>query len=238
MYDNLFLNNKYSKWYKSIISNARLRTNVDEYTEKHHILPRTLGGDNSASNLVDLTAREHFICHWLLTKMLKGDNKYKMIYALHRFMYPQQPSRYKITSKKFELLKSIPRTHTAEAKMKMHVSAKRRPKPSKETVEKRAAKLRGRPSPLKGRHTHTDESKNKISQYQKQLLSNMSPEEHAERIKRSCSSPESWTKERIDKMKKNMIGKKRANTENIGRANKGKTWKLINGTRVWLDKEK
>jgi hypothetical protein len=37
---------------------------------------------NSKENLVKLSAREHFICHLLLTKMLEGDSKYKMIYAV------------------------------------------------------------------------------------------------------------------------------------------------------------
>jgi len=60
--------NKYSRWYKNITESARNRVS-DSYTEKHHILPWSLGGDNSADNLVALTAREHFICHWLLTKM-------------------------------------------------------------------------------------------------------------------------------------------------------------------------
>jgi hypothetical protein len=37
-----------------------------QYYERHHIIPKSLGGDNSPENLVILTAREHFIAHWLL----------------------------------------------------------------------------------------------------------------------------------------------------------------------------
>lgn len=55
------------------------------YVEKHHIIPKSLGGNNSKSNIVSLTAREHFLCHYLLTKMVDGNDKSKMIYAL-RFM--------------------------------------------------------------------------------------------------------------------------------------------------------
>ena len=56
------------------------------YYEKHHILPKSLGGSNDENNLVKLTAREHFICHWLLVKMYdKGTNeRYKMLCALWR----------------------------------------------------------------------------------------------------------------------------------------------------------
>lgn len=62
----LFLNNKYTKWYYSICNNAKLRNSGEE---KHHIIPRSIGGDNSKQNLVLLTTREHMICHLLLTKM-------------------------------------------------------------------------------------------------------------------------------------------------------------------------
>ena len=56
------------------------------YYEKHHIQPRSLGGNNNKENLVKLTAREHFICHWLLVKMYdKGTiERYKMLCALWR----------------------------------------------------------------------------------------------------------------------------------------------------------
>jgi len=42
------------------------------YFETHHIKPRCLGGSNDKSNLVRLTAREHFIAHYLLAKIYGG----------------------------------------------------------------------------------------------------------------------------------------------------------------------
>lgn len=36
------------------------------YVEKHHIVPRSEGGTDDRSNLVELYPREHFIAHWLL----------------------------------------------------------------------------------------------------------------------------------------------------------------------------
>jgi hypothetical protein len=41
----------------------------DVYTEKHHILPRCMGGDDTKENLVRLTPEEHFFCHKLLCKI-------------------------------------------------------------------------------------------------------------------------------------------------------------------------
>ena len=74
--------NKYERWYQRIIEKAKDRV-LDGYKENHHIVPRSLGGTDSPDNLVLLTAREHFICHWLLTKIYTGDAKSKMIYALN-----------------------------------------------------------------------------------------------------------------------------------------------------------
>ena len=45
-----FLKNKYTKWYYSIINNAQNRE-INDYTESHHIIPKSLGGNNSIENL-------------------------------------------------------------------------------------------------------------------------------------------------------------------------------------------
>lgn len=77
----MYLQNKYTCWYFDIINKSKSRS-VSGYTEKHHIIPKSLGGSNSKSNIVALTAREHFICHRLLTKMVTSEFKSKMVYAL------------------------------------------------------------------------------------------------------------------------------------------------------------
>ena len=76
----MFTENKYKKWYNMIIENAKNRE-LEGYKECHHIIPKCMGGSNEKDNLVNLTAREHFICHILLTKMTTGQEKYKMIHA-------------------------------------------------------------------------------------------------------------------------------------------------------------
>jgi len=76
------LTNKYSKLYYKITDNAKQRT-TEGYTERHHITPQSMGGSNGTENLVELTAREHFICHWLLVKMTEGKDRSKMVYALN-----------------------------------------------------------------------------------------------------------------------------------------------------------
>jgi hypothetical protein len=79
----MFKTNKYSQIYYSIIERAKSRP-INGYTESHHILPKSLGGTNDSENIVELTAREHYICHLLLTKFTEGIAYQKMSYALHR----------------------------------------------------------------------------------------------------------------------------------------------------------
>jgi hypothetical protein len=58
------------------------RSYDDDYTERHHIIPRSLGGDNQRENIVRLSARAHFLAHWLLTKFTEGNDRYKMLHAM------------------------------------------------------------------------------------------------------------------------------------------------------------
>jgi len=98
------LANKYSKCYFAITNNAKQRI-TEGYTELHHIVPQSLGGSNDKENLVELTAREHFICHWLLIKMTEGDDRGKMLYALQGMKAEnryQQRYSTKITARVYE----------------------------------------------------------------------------------------------------------------------------------------
>lgn len=78
----MFLDNKYTKFYFLLIT-KRTNSTFEGYGEWHHIIPKSLGGTNEKRNLVKLTAREHFIAHRLLTKMVTGNSKRSMIFASH-----------------------------------------------------------------------------------------------------------------------------------------------------------
>ena len=100
----------------------------------------------------------------------------------------------------------------------------------------------------------SDESKQKLSQTNKINLSKLSAEEKKDRMKNSCCAPDSYTPARIENMRKGMLGKKKTKTpkllaaiehrrersiQNMLKAaqnHKGKTWRLVNGKRVWMDK--
>jgi hypothetical protein len=79
----MFIINKYTSCYFRIIERAKERE-INDIIEKHHIIPKSFGGKNTKDNLVNLTPREHFICHHLLLKMVEGEYKKKMCYAFYR----------------------------------------------------------------------------------------------------------------------------------------------------------
>lgn len=98
---------KYELIYNKIIQNRLLNPVTDEYTECHHIIPRSLGGTDDKDNLVELLAREHFICHLLLTKMYEeGSNEWiKMVKAFMRmYSFNSYQERYS-NNKWYEYLK-------------------------------------------------------------------------------------------------------------------------------------
>lgn len=133
----LFINNKYTRIYFSIVEKANSRTlPEDVYSETHHIVPRALGGTNASDNLVTLTAREHYICHLLLPKMLEKENKYKMLCAILRMAHSNQKDRVKISSRVYE--------RTKKEKSKLHSQL-----------------FRGKNNPFYNRK-HTQETKEKL----------------------------------------------------------------------------
>lgn len=58
----------YQKIYDSIVRRGQNRI-LEGYSEKHHIVPRCMGGTDEATNLVFLTPEEHYLCHLLLVKI-------------------------------------------------------------------------------------------------------------------------------------------------------------------------
>jgi len=102
----MYLQNKYTKIYNLIIDRARDRE-ISCYAEKHHIIPQSLGGSNDKSNIVKLTAREHFICHLLLTKMVNGPNKSKMYQAAWMMASSTSKTqhRHKVNNRTYEHLR-------------------------------------------------------------------------------------------------------------------------------------
>ena len=132
----MFLDNKYYKWYKELTS--KQDRSLECYTEKHHIVPKSMGGLDTKENLVVLTAREHYIAHLLLTKCVKKKYRGKILCAyimMAQVKDSNQARFYKINSRIFEARKiesnklKMGFRHTKEAREKISKNLKGVPKP-------------------------------------------------------------------------------------------------------------
>lgn len=100
----------YQKIHDQIIKRAKSENrqrDADVYYEQHHIIPRCLNGTNDSENLVLLTAREHFIVHWLLHRIYPSNHF--ISYAFHAMSnLPGSSKRrkYKPSSRVFEEAKT------------------------------------------------------------------------------------------------------------------------------------
>jgi hypothetical protein len=101
----LFLNNSFTDEYYSIINNAASQARIKQdgvYYEIHHIIPKSMGGTNDKSNLVALTAKEHYRVHQLLVNMTTGKNRSKMINA---FWFFANKDGCKISADEYQMIR-------------------------------------------------------------------------------------------------------------------------------------
>lgn len=139
----------YKRIYEQLIEKAKTHINKrEQYIEKHHIIPKSMGGSDDLNNIVELTAREHFIAHWLLYRIYPNESS--IIYAFwmmtNRFKnfssiayeeskiahsynhkgFQHSDKTRKLISKKRKLQGNNwnGKTHTVESKSKMSESAK------------------------------------------------------------------------------------------------------------------
>ena len=138
-YHSCVHNMNYQKIYDSLIFKGKNRQSIDGYSETHHIVPKSMSGHKTdPKNLVDLTAREHFIAHFLLAKIYGGNQWHAIdimrgndgFYINSRLYEIAKREIAKNVSKRF---KGIPKSEETKAKMSASLIGK--PK-SKEAVEK------------------------------------------------------------------------------------------------------
>lgn len=85
-----FLHNKYYACYIRLIQRCLQYPikKIRGYTETHHILPTSMGGNNRKINKIVLTTKEHFIAHALLIRCTEGQDRYRMVCAMDRMCTP------------------------------------------------------------------------------------------------------------------------------------------------------
>ena len=186
----MFNESKYTKWYYNIVENAKKRP-IKGYVERHHIIPKCLGGHNKKDNIVPLTAKEHFIVHHLLCYMCEnvGHTK-KMQNAIGMFMQKNKQQSRNLTARQYAVCRNMlsnalkGRTFSEETKEKLRakratqdMSYRIGTKHSEETKEKirakRATQVFSEESHEKKRRTlikRTEEGLNPFSKPWKELV--------------------------------------------------------------------
>lgn len=95
----------YQKTYSNLIEKGKsrglTRPKDGKYYEKHHILPKCVGGTDEKENLVYLTYREHVIAHRILVELYPSE--LKLSHALYFMINKSDYS--KISSKELEKIR-------------------------------------------------------------------------------------------------------------------------------------
>ena len=95
----------YLKTYFNLVNSRKLLARTNIYTETHHIIPKSIYGKgimkdehivdvNDDENLVKLTAREHFIAHWLLHRLFPENKKLQGAFWAMTMISPSQKRGY------------------------------------------------------------------------------------------------------------------------------------------------
>lgn len=97
------------RYIKFIQSRSARIIPLNSIIEIHHIIPKCAGGDNSTTNLIELTVREHFIAHWMLSKVGLDDVWYKLRFAFGCMSVSSRSNSYRkcLTSTQFAQSKKI-----------------------------------------------------------------------------------------------------------------------------------
>jgi hypothetical protein len=204
---------KYNRWYENLVIKAKNRAKPEGYTERHHIIPRSLGGSNSKDNLVDFTAREHYIAHLLLWKMKFSPKHHnKMTMALHIMVNgsgnEKQDRSYLVSARLYEahrkdLRKVMSETLTGPGNPfygKTHTEATRQKivEANARTKAVRSAKLTGEGNGFYGKK-HTAEALAKIGEESAKLHTPERKKAYSDRMKIRWKNPE-YIQEMKEKM--------------------------------------
>jgi hypothetical protein len=142
------------------------------YFEGHHIIPKCKGGTGTStrpknnSNIVLLTAREHFLAHWLLWRIY-GDRQ--MSLAFHKMLSTTDKTKRITSSRGYEEAKEsfrITNIGNQYGKGKIKIISNEQKKRHSELMKGRYT---GEKNPFYGK-THTNESKEKIKKSREGII--------------------------------------------------------------------
>ena len=165
----------YKNHYEKLIERSKYRK-VIGYVEKHHIIPKCLGGGNEDSNISFLTPEEHYLAHLLLVKIYP--NEPKLLMAARYMCYGNKKNGERKNNKIFGWLRrkhaeamrtmNLGKLQSKEtiAKRSLSTLGKKRMPLSIESIEKRTATRKLKESGKK-RKPRSEETKKKLSEANK-----------------------------------------------------------------------
>jgi hypothetical protein len=141
----------YTAHYEALITRARVRT-LTAYSERHHVIPKCLGGSNEASNIVRLTPEEHYVAHQLLVKMYPGHHGLVWAAVAMTNGTTRRPRRNKLygwlrrqlATRLSERFTGGTHTEVSRAQMRASHLGKKRPPHTADTKAKMSAASKGR----------------------------------------------------------------------------------------------
>ena len=152
-------NNEYYRKYIELIDYAKSEEyELQEYYEKHHIVPRSfyekkhMSIDNSDDNLVALNLQDHFMAHWYITKCCVKKMQRSMEYAV---VLMSNMVNCKTNREDTAISKAIAFALSKVDKMRIQMSEETRRKISEAKI--------GEKNPNFGKHL-SEETRNKISE--------------------------------------------------------------------------
>jgi hypothetical protein len=164
--------------YLKLIAHAKKQC-ASGYLEKHHVLPKAMGGSNDESNIAVLTARQHYIAHKLLWKAYKTRETARAFF----FMSHRTNSKSKLSSKSYEALKEgMSVSDITKQKLSNAFKGKKRPPFTAETKAKMSAVRIG--------IEFSNETKAKMSESAKQRVRCLHSLESKEKMKIAAKARE------------------------------------------------
>ena len=201
----------YKKIYNKLCNRGQIREVIEnEYYERHHIIPKCMGGTDDETNITTLTAREHFIAHLLLLRIYPNeDGIVYSAWVMTNKKIPGTKRTYNVSSRQYERLKNEwsirisecrkGTTHTDETKRKISEASSNRWRTKRQEIIKSMTGVSKPP--------RTQEHLENLSKALMGISRGEMPQEHKNKISKSLKGYE----------------KTNEHLENISKANTGKT---------------
>lgn len=155
----------YNEFIENILNTRGRFACGDEYHERHHIVPKCVGGGNEEENLIDLFAREHYEAHRMLAEENPENRGLVYAWSCMAFVSRNDMQRYKLTAEEYEeTRKAFSRAATGrkmseEAKRKLSIQHTGLHKGEKNNFY--GVHMTGESNPFYGKK-HTEETKQKM----------------------------------------------------------------------------